>query len=233
MTPITPADAIAAVRKNLDEQGLNESVMYNDENADNDSMDSIIAKTLPEAINEIHRIAPVYLLEGDSLVERNDNLGSESSSSQEDVSISGRVLLFSVPDTCLRLVAFQAADSDIVVTDVIPEASAEGRKQLNPYIRGTYDNPRMVKVQGKGGPMSFRYYSLKDSSFDNHPIDAISRLEVIYQAVYNDQEGASYQASTELVDSIMYQLTAMVLAIYGQAEMANYFTQKALKWKTS
>lgn len=233
MTPITPADAIAAVRKNLDEQGLNESVMYNDENADNDSMDSIIAKTLPEAINEIHRIAPVYLLEGDSLVERNDNQGSESSSSQEDVSISGRVLLFSVPDTCLRLVAFQAADSDIVVTDVIPEASAEGRKQLNPYIRGTYDNPRMVKVQGKGGPMSFRYYSLKDNSFDNHPTDAISRLEVIYQAVYNDQEGASYQASTELVDSIMYQLTAMVLAIYGQAEMANYFTQKALKWKTS
>lgn len=233
MTPITPADAIDAVRKNLDEQGLNESVMYNDENADNDSMDSIIAKTLPEAINEIHRIAPVYLLEGDSLVERNDNQGSESSSSQEDVSISGRVLLFSVPDTCLRLVAFQAADSDIVVTDVIPEASAEGRKQLNPYIRGTYDNPRMVKVQGKGGPMSFRYYSLKDNSFDNHPIDAISRLEVIYQAVYNDQEGASYQASTELVDSIMYQLTAMVLAIYGQAEMANYFTQKALKWKTS
>lgn len=233
MTPITPADAIAAVRKNLDEQGLNESVMYNDENADNDSMDSIIAKTLPEAINEIHRIAPVYLLEGDSLIERNDNQGSESSSSQEDVSISERVLLFSVPDTCLRLVAFQAADSDIVVTDVIPEASAEGRKQLNPYIRGTYDNPRMVKVQGKGDPMSFRYYSLKDNSFDNHPIDAISRLEVIYQAVYNDQEGASYQASTELVDSIMYQLTAMVLAIYGQAEMANYFTQKALKWKTS
>lgn len=233
MTPITPADAIAAVRKNLDEQGLNESVMYNDENADNDSMDSIIAKTLPEAINEIHRIAPVYLLEGDSLVERNDNQESESSSSQQDVSISGRVLLFSVPDTCLRLAAFQAADSDIVVTDVIPEASAEGRKQLNPYIRGTYDNPRMVKVQGKGGPMSFRYYSLKDSSFDNHPTDAISRLEVIYQAVYNDQEGASYQASTELVDSIMYQLTAMVLAIYGQAEMANYFTQKALKWKTS
>ena len=242
MTPITPANAIEAVRKNLDEQGLNESVMYNDENADNDSMDSIIAKTLPEAINEIHRIAPVYLLEGDSLIERNDNQESESSSSsqsessnfsQQDVSISGRVLLFSVPDTCLRLAAFQAADSDIVVTDVIPEASAEGRKQLNPYIRGTYDNPRMVKVQGKGGPMSFRYYSLKDSSFDNHPIDAISRLEVIYQAVYNDQAGASYQASTELVDSIMYQLTAMVLAIYGQAEMANYFTQKALKWKTS
>lgn len=241
MTPITPAGAIAAVRKNLDEQGLNESVMYNDENTDNNSMDSIIAKTLPEAINEIHRIAPVYLLEGDSLIGRNAPQAEGSAASEpaqinnslSDVSIRERVLYFTIPDTCIRLVAFQAADSNIVVTDVIPEASAEGRKQLNPYIQGTYDNPRIVKVQGKGGPMSFRYYTLKDKSFDNQPRSAINRLEVIYQAVVNNQENASYLASTELVDSIIYQLTAMVLAIYGQAEMANYFTQKALKWKTS
>ena len=222
MTSIFITDAIEAVRKNLDEQGLNESVMYNDEYADNDSMDSIIAKTLPEAIDEIHRIAPYYLLEGEDATECD----------LKDCEINDRVLKFTLDATCIRLVKFRAADSDIVVTDVIPEASAEGRKQLNPYIRGTYDNPKLVKVQGTGGPVAFRYYSLKDDSYAEHPANAVGCLQVVRQQTFSI-DSMVYPASTELVDSIIYQLTAMVLAIYGQAEMANYFTQKALKWKTS
>ncbi len=222
MTSIFITDAIEAVRKNLDEQGLNESVMYNDENADNDSMDSIIAKTLPEAIDEIHRIAPYYLLEGEDARECD----------LRDFSITDRVIRFTLEATCIRLVAFRAADSDIVVTDVIPEASAEGRKQLNPYIRGTYDNPKLVKVQGTGKPVSFRYYSLKDDSYAEDTRSAVGSLKVIRQQALSG-DATEYLASAELVDSIYYQLTAMVLAIYGQTEAANYFTQKALKWKTS
>lgn len=222
MTTITPADAIAAVRKNLDEQGLNDSVMYTDENADNTALDLVIKKTLPEAINEIHRIAPVYLLEGEEINASNIN----------NCTLSDGVLQFSLANTCIRLAAFKAADSDIVVTDVIPEASAEGRKQLNPYVRGTYDNPRMVKVQGEGGPMTFRYYSLKDDSHASTPTDAVERLEVIKQQSYS-ASASGYNASTELVDSIMNHLTAMVLAIFKDGDSANYFYQKALKWKTS
>ena len=222
MTTIPLADAIAAVRKNLDEQGLNESVMYTDENGDNSSMDSVIAKTLPEAINEIHRIAPVYLLEGDIV----------GASAILNCSVNDGVLQFTLDDTCIRLAAFRAADSSIVVTDVIPEASAEGRKQLNKYIRGTYDNPKLVKIQGKGGPMTFRYYSLKDDSFKDTPAAAVGNLQVIKQQSYS-AEATGYPASTELVDSIIYHLTAMVLAIYKDADSANYFFQKALKWKTS
>ncbi len=222
MTSIFTTDAIAAVRKNLDEQGLNESVMYNDENADNDSMDSIIAKTLPEAIDEIHRIAPYYLLEGEDATECD----------LKDCRIDDRVLKFTLDAACIRLVNFRAADSEIVVTDIIPEASAEGRKQLNPFIRGTYDNPRLVKVQGTGRPVAFRYYSLKDDTYLQHPAEAVGCLQVVRQQIFSS-DAMEYPASTELVDSIIYQLTAMVLAIYGHADLSNYFTQKALKWKTS
>ena len=49
----------------------------------------------------------------------------------------------------LRLIAFKASDSPYVVCDPVPEYSAEGRMQLNPYTRGTSDRPRLVLLQGK------------------------------------------------------------------------------------
>ncbi len=220
MVTISKADAIAAVRKNLDEQGLNESVMYGDENADNDSLDSIIAKTLPEAINDIHRIAPVYLLEGEDIT------------AFKECGFDGGVLFFTFDADCLRLAAFQATDSAIVVTDVIPEASAEGRKQLNQYIRGTYDNPRLVQVQGVTYLPSFRYYSLKDDTYKDNPKAAIKQLKVVKQQSWS-ASAESYPASADLVDSIIYQLTALVCQIYGKTDAATYFSNKATKWKTS
>ncbi len=214
------ADAVTAVRKNLDEQGLNESVMYGDENSDNGSLDSIISKTLPEAINDIHRIAPVYLLEGEDIT------------SFKECGFDSGVLFFTFDADCLRLAAFQADDSAIVVTDVIPEASAEGRKQLNQYIRGTYDNPRLVQIQGVANSPSFRYYTLKDDTYKDNPKAAIKQLKVVRQQSWS--EGAdSYPVSADLVDSIIYQLTALVCRIYGNIDAATYFSDKATKWKTS
>ncbi len=214
------ADAIAAVRKNLDEQGLNESVMYGDENADNDSLDSIIAKTLPEAINDIHAAAPVYLLEGREIKEF------------KTCGYDAGVLFFTFDADCLRIAAFQASDSDIVVTEVVPEASAEGRKQLNKWIRGTYDNPRLVQMQGETYLPSFRYYSLKDETYKDNPKAAVKQLRIIDNLSW-DEENTAYAVSTDLRDSIIYQLTALVCRIYGKADAADYFFNKAIKWKTS
>ena len=220
MYTLSIADAVAAVRKNLDEQGLNESVMYGDENADNDSLDSIIAKTLPEAVNDIHAAAPAYLLEGREITDF------------KTCGYDDRVLFFTFDADCLRIAAFQAADSGIVLTEAIPEASAEGRKQLNKWIRGTYDNPRLVQIQGETYLPSFRYYSLKDETYKDNPKAAVKQLRVIDNLSW-DAEAESYPVSTDLRDSIIYQLTALVCRIYGKADAAEYFTNKALKWKTS
>ena len=223
MITILKRDAVAAVRKNLDEEGLNESLMYNDENADNDSVDSIIEATLPEAINEIHRTAPVTMLEGDT------------ATSYGECSVDGEGVLSFVVNAprFLRLVAFQAVDSDIVITEVVPEATAEGRKQLNRYVRGTYDNPRLVQLQGKSYPAAFRYYTMKKvGHYPNKPRAAIRQLRFV-EELTRDNMVAGYKASPELVGSIIDKLTAMVLSIYGQGEAANYFNAKAMIWKTS
>lgn len=220
MHTLSIADAVAAVRKNLDEQGLNESVMYGDENADNDSLDSIISKTLAEAVNDIHAAAPAYLLEGREITEFTT------------CGFDDRVLFFTFDADCLRVAAFQANDSDMVVTEVIPEASAEGRKQLNKWIRGTYDNPRLVQTQGETYLPSFRYYSLKDDTYKDDPKAAIRQLRIIDNLTWSEKD-TEYKVSTDLRDSIIYQLTALVCRIYGKADAADYFFNKAIKWKTS
>lgn len=222
MVTILKTDAVAAVRKNLDEEGLNESLMYNDENADNNSVDSIIEKTLPEAINEIHRIAPVSMLGGDAV-----RYYGPCSVDDEGV------LSFTIDQKVLRLVAFQAVDSKIVVTEALPEDSPEARKQLNKYVRGTYDKPRLVMMQGVTSAPSFKYYSLKKvGHYPNKPRAAIKQLRIVEQLQHSGTV-AGYRASSDLVDSILYKLTAMVLAIYGQTEAANYFNAKAITWQNN
>ena len=214
MYTLLKADAIAAVRKNLDEVGLNESVVYNDENVDNDSLDLTIAKSLPEAINDVHLTAPVQMLEGEKV----DNIS--------ECSVSGRVLSFSLDERYLRLVAFRAADSPYVVSEVISEYSPEGRKQLNPYVRGTWDKPRLVLLQDKLRPASFRYYTLKDDKYENYPFGAIADLSIIREQVYSPT-ATGYPVSAVLRENILLHLTGLVLAIYGENEKANYFLEKA------
>jgi len=217
MKQLSVADAIAAVRKNLDEIGLNESIMYTEESTDNDSLDGTIRRTLPEAINLVNKTAPVTLLEGVDY----------KSGPFEGATIDNGSLVFSFTADYLRLVAFQAADSPIVLTDVLDEASPEGRKQTNKFIRGTYDRPRLVGEQGARGTYTFRYYSLKDgAAYQSNPVRAIRRFSFVKEQFYNDS-AASYPVPDALRQNILDELTALVLAIYGENDKANYFADKA------
>lgn len=217
MTTITPSEAVALVRKNIDEQEINASAMYasgSPDTSDNDSLDAIIKKTLPEAINFVHGSAPLALLEGES--------GTPASASFSENVLS---FSFSAADI-LRLVAFQAVDSLVVIGEWTPEYSAEGRKQLNGYIRGTFDDPVLVKIHGK---QNFRYYTVRSSTVETHssaPAGAISRFEYIPLAIYNAST-SSYKVATLLKESALLHLTGMVLAIYGENDKANYFFEKA------
>ena len=228
MTTITPSEAVALVRKNLDEQDPNGSVMYDSDNptyGDNISMNDIIKKNLPEAINAVHLAAPVQLLEGESVV-----------ASSPSVSTDG-VLSFSLPSESkfLRLVAFQAADSAIVVTDPLAEASPEGRKQLNKYIRGRYDRPRLVLLQGRHTEPAFKYYTINPSGsgfngYRNTPSTAVAQLSVIKEQFYAS-DAASYNISRRLRQNIIDYLTAMVMDTYGDQRSQTYI-QRANNYPT-
>lgn len=213
MITITPTDAVALVRKNLDEQEINASALYvsgSPDTADNDSLDEVIKKTLPEAVNAMHRQADARLLEG-------------VAGTLTGVTFSSNVLSFSVSQNILRLVAFQAKDSPVVLGEWVEEYSAEGRKQLNPYVCGTYDDPCLVRLQGS---RSFRYYSLLPATvttYATNPAGAISQCMIVPEQTL----GASYSISTLLREPMLLHLTGMVLSIYGETDKANYFFTKA------
>ena len=216
MVTITPTDAVAAVRKNMDEQEINASALYvsgSPDTTDNDSLDSIIKKTLPEAINAVHRDAEHVLLEGvDATV--------------SGVTISNNTVSFSVAEKVLRLVSFKAVDSSVIVGDYTPEFSAEGRKQFNEYIRGTFDDPVLVKVEGKS---MFRYYTIKDataSTYAETPASTISECKIVPEVTYA-AAAVSYNVSTLLRETALLHLTGMVLSIYGETDKAKYFFDKA------
>lgn len=210
---MTPNEAVSKVRKNLDEQGLNDSVMYTSESTDNESLDLIIKRTLPEAINAVCMTAAVTTLEGESVLKEITSAGIEDN-----------VLYFKLPESSkfLRLVYFKATDSEHIVTEVVAEASAEGRKQLNKHIRGTYDKPRLVYLQGSAGSPEFNYYSLKEMIDDKMPEEYITQMQIIRRSEYSE-DVTSYNVPTELRDVIIRYLTGMVLAIYGENDKANYF----------
>jgi len=224
MITLRVSDAVELVRKNLDEVDPNASVMYDDEDADNLSVDDIITKNLPEAINAVHLAAPVQLLEGEEY-----DFASSNPPSGETISydIEG-VLSFSLKDGTefLRLVSFQASDSPIVLTDVIKEASPEGRKQLNKYIRGRSDRPCLVQMQGVHTAPAFRYYSLdKDTMEDKTAVECVEQLFYVEEQFY-DEVNDEYPISRRLRQNIIDYLTAMVLETYSD-QRAQTFYQKA------
>jgi len=227
MATLSTSDAQALVRRNLDELDPNGSIMYQDENGtvgDNTSMDSLIARFLPEAVNAVSLAAPAALLEGEDV-----------RTSAQNPTIESNVLSFSLPSTAkfLRLVAFRAADSGIVVTDPIPEASAEGRKQLNPHICGRADRPRLVILQDLQNGPSFKYYSLTNET--TVADDAIDQLSIVKEQTYiaptQELLDPSYNISALLRQNIIDYLTARVMETYND-QRSQIYTQRANSYPT-
>lgn len=218
MAKLSVSDAVALVRKNIDEIGLNDSVMYSDDNKDNTSLDLIIKKTLPEVINEVNLSAPIEDLEG-------ENSGGDI----EEAAVDADGVLsftFSTDHAFLRLVKFQAPDSDQIVTDVIAEASPEGRKQLNKTIRGTYDKPRLVMLQGSISSPKFKYYSLKNGTQLDEGTDTVKGEKFVMEAIDEQRYAEStteYPISRALTQTVINALTARVLIILGETEKAKAF----------
>lgn len=210
MYTLTNAEAVSLVRKNLEELSTNSSEMVPDDYGDNTALDDIIKRNLPEAINAVTLAAPAALLEG---------IAGEPDS----VAISDDgVLSFSLAANSgfLRLVAFRASDSGIVVTDAIAEASPEGRKQLNGYIRGRYDRPRLVQGQGYHTGPTFKYYTLKSTTTST--ATAIALFLYAKEQVYSNSV-TEYSVPRRLRQNILDCLTAMVLETYSDQRAQSWF----------
>lgn len=214
MNTISTSTAIEFVRKNLDELRLNGSgIAMIDDLSDSEDLDNTIKATLPEAINFIHLSAPAALLEG-----------LDAANTATRVGTSPIVEIKTTNMDFLRLVRFKMKDSPYTIDRIITENSIEGRMQVNPYTRGTADNPKLVLLSGSAvSNPSFRYYSLKDSTI-NVEVEAFEYVPL--QKAGEDNNGEFYLAAG-LEEYVCNYLTGMVLDIYKENQLAQVFYAKA------
>lgn len=249
MTRLEVTAAVRAVRKNMDEMRFNASDIYGP--TDNDELDDIIRKTIPEAINAVNRAVPPALLQGITVRPEWSETRQGQTTWKSDfayMDVHGHTLHFTIDDDCLRIVALRAIDSPVTVTGEVAEDSPEGRMQLNPYTRGTFDSPVLVRNQiHRTGMTSYSYFSLIDDmdgfdletwlaehgqeGRDTFPLEGVEYMPLCRlergKLYHNDGAEHYYDISEQVVDMVIYQLTGMVLVICGETDKAKYFLSLA------
>lgn len=216
-------EAVRLVRKNMDEVDSGVELML--EQPDTTALDEVIRRTIPEAVNAVNRQVPAERLQG--LQVASTDYSSITINSDGSVSFQ---IDESKTGPWLKLVSLKAADSGVVLTEVTAEASAEGRMQLNPYVRGRADDPTLVGLQGSR--LKFMYYSLKEETAQSHPANPFDvftfmpECELEHGRLYAaavGNPGSYYLISDGLLDAVVYQLTALVLTVFGQTEKAKIY----------
>lgn len=108
---------------------------------------------------------------------------------------SGVVTITMLQDT-LRVVSVQAEDSPVVVCNIYPEHSAEGRKQLNKYVRGVSDDPRVVMQKRWSDTYKpiLKYYSTERDTCPEITLEYIP-YPVLQEAMVDVSPQLEYRAS--------------------------------------
>lgn len=216
MYSLTVKGAFAYVRRAIDELTTAEEIGHL---VDPDAIDlhRLVEGAMVEAVVKAYSLAPSHILEGETAVKGTDYELDELESKDGVVTIS-------MLTPTARVVSVQCNDSEVILSDLIPENSAEGRKQLNKYIRGTYDDPRLVLLkQWNGDNMPrMRYYTttkeLKDLDFT---------IEFLPYPVL--EEGVVKVAS-RLEYVVLNFIVALVLDSFKEFEAADRFRVKAKEY---
>lgn len=210
MYQLSIISAASFVRTALDElETVEEIGLLVDADAVN--LQRLVVNSIVEAVVKTHQGAASVLVDGNIGV-----LGEDYTAELED---NGVVVITMLQDT-LRVASVQAGDSPVVLTDIVPENSAEGRKQQNRYVRGVPDDPRLVLQKRWSEPYRpvMKYYSTKE---DTCP-DII--LEYIPYPILNE---AVIDICPQLEYAVLNELTAMILDSVNQHEKAALYRAKA------
>lgn len=205
--------ACAYVRKSLDELTSVEDIGML---ASPDAIDlhKIVEASIIEAAVKVHERASGLLMEG--------VFGTKGTVFGVEKNSDGSLTITATKEA-VRVLSVKASDSGILVTDFIPEDSAEARKQQNEHVRGTYDDPRVIlmkKWAGDNRPV-FRYYSPKS--------DTIPDIEYEY-VPYPVIEESIIEICPRLEFAVLNELTAMVLESINEFDKAALFRGKAKEY---
>lgn len=132
---------------------------------------------------------------------------------------SGVVTINMLQDT-LRVVSVQAGDSQVVVCNIYPEHSPEGRKQLNKYVRGVSDDPRVIMQKRWSDTYKpiLKYYSTEQDTCPEITLEYIPYPELNEDMVL---------VSQQLEYAVLNELAAKVLDSVNQYEKAALYRAKS------
>ena len=213
------SSAIEFVRASIDELSQQESDMLVSD-LDDRNLDKTVEELLPSAIEFVHTAAPAQLMEGILL---------NASMLRNFVSIDNRVIDINFAESeaikVLRLTAFKAGDSDIVLSQAFYEDSPQARMQSDPYVQGQPDEPVIVLMaDSQQYRPHYRYYTtdLTEASFMMRYFPAPEML--------TKESEEDYFVSSKLYRPTLYYLVHLVLLAYKEAQLAETYKQKALEY---
>lgn len=218
MFPLTVKGALAYVRKAIDELTSVEDIgMLVSPDAVN--LHRLVEGCMVEAVLKTYAQAPAESMEG---------VVAEEESDYKLIGLKDGVVTISFETPIARMLSLRCVDSEIIVSDLVPENSAEARKQLNKYVRGTFDDPRVVlqKVWNGDNMPILEYYTTTKEGLDEVSFD----IEVLpYPALV---EGV-VQIAARMEFPVLNNIVALVLDSYAQTELADRFRAKAKEYMES
>jgi hypothetical protein len=179
---------------------------------------------LIEAVLKAHKDAPANMIDGKVGIEqprKEEEINSESTYDYK-VSIVDNIAEIVFLQKSARLASLKASDSFVVVTDVIWEDQPMARMQHNKFVRGTYDDPRLVVKQSWENDFTpeYLYYSVKDTS-------ATFRIEYY---PYPELKDNSVLIADKLEYPVLNLLASMVLDALSLTDKSAIYKNKYVEY---
>ena len=213
MYPLTVKAALAYVRRSIDELTSADDIGHITE-LDAIDLHKLVEGCMVESVVRAYTSAPTLSLEGEAAVKGKDYT----------LELKDGVATISMLTPTSRVLSVKCADSEIVVSDLVPENSAEGRKQLNKYIRGTYDDPRVVLLKKWNGDHMPRmgYYT---TTLEEEELD----FDIEFLPYPALEEGV-VKVAARLEYAVLNFIVASVLESFQELEAAERFRNKAKEY---
>lgn len=209
MIQLSISAACAYVRKVMDELISVEEIgmLVSPDAVD---LHKLVEGSIVEAAVKVHNLAPSVMIDG--------ILGTAGT--DYETSLTEKVLTITMKKDAIRIASVKASDSSIIVSDLVPEDSAEGRKQLDKYVRGVPDDPRLVlaKVWAGDNLPVLKYYTTEKTDVE------------LYYVPYPEIEETIIMICPKLEYAVLNEIAAMVLDILGEHDKAAIYREKANKY---
>ena len=233
MVQLSISAACSYVRKAMDELVSVEDIGMI-ASPDGINLHRLVEGAIVEAVVRTHSNAPSIMIDGVQGQEGKDYTAKNDTNGVITITLNVDVL---------RIASVKSTDSSVVVCDLIPEDSAEGRKQLNKYVRGVPDDPRVVlsKVWNGDHKPILKYYSTTPLEEEDNAGEKVATEEaateeaedlvVLYYLPYPQIDETIVMICPRLEYAVLNEITAMVLDAVSEHEKAALFRAKSKEGK--